>query len=135
MAAELQPRPRAIPWGAVLAGAGALGAGAVALLRIDRLPFSVCFFKTLTGIPCPTCGSTRVFGRLAHLDVAGAFEVNPLTTLLAFGIALWGLIDLALLPRGRAFEFRLSSGAWRLVLWGGALALLLNWAYLIGAGR
>ena len=46
---------------------------AVGLLHLDRLPFAMCYLKLSTGLPCPTCGSTRALGRLFALDVAGAF--------------------------------------------------------------
>jgi hypothetical protein len=40
--------------------------------------FSVCIFKTVTGIPCPACGSTRATVYLLHGNVKDAFLLNPL---------------------------------------------------------
>ena len=77
---RLTAPPGRLPLGAVFGTIGALGAAAVGLLGLDRLPFSVCLFKALTGLPCPTCGSTRALGRLVHFDLAGALAMNPLAT-------------------------------------------------------
>jgi hypothetical protein len=123
------------PWGAWFLGIGALGAGLVALLHLDRLPFAICLFKHLTGFPCPTCGSTRALGRLAQLDLAGALAMNPLATLAAFVLVAWGLADLALLTRGRALDLELKSPLPNVVRAGAVLAVLVNWAYLVAAGR
>jgi len=41
-------------------------------------PFTLCFIKTITGIPCPSCGTTRSIMCLAHGDVYGAVKMNPL---------------------------------------------------------
>ena len=98
-------------------------------------PLTLCVFKGLTGLPCPTCGSTRALGRLFALDFAGALAMNPFTTLLALVVAAWALADLALLPARRALELDVPPrhGA---ALRAGALVLFLaNWVYLVAAGR
>lgn len=43
--------------------------------------FLLCPFRTLTGLTCPGCGSTRCLHRLLHGDLVGAFEFNPLLIL------------------------------------------------------
>jgi uncharacterized protein DUF2752 len=124
-----------LPLGAVLAAIGILAGLAVGWLHLDHLPFSICVFKALTGWPCPTCGATRALGLLFRGDVPGAFRMSPLATLGAAGLLLWGLADLALLPRGRAFALELSPRLGPPARAAAVLILLGNWAYLIATGR
>ncbi|HLP74064.1 MAG TPA: DUF2752 domain-containing protein [Bacteroidales bacterium] len=43
----------------------------------DVVP-DLCIFKTVTGLPCPACGSTRSVLSLFDGNVAGALRINPL---------------------------------------------------------
>lgn len=123
------------PLGAIFGGIGVIAAASAAVFRLDLLPFSVCFFKAFTGLPCPTCGGTRALACLAHLDVSSAFAMNPLVSAGAFVIAAWALADLLLLPRRRAVVIELRPGLASVVR-GTAVALLAaNWVYLVAAGR
>jgi hypothetical protein len=132
---KLVARPSAPPLGLVFGGIGLLAAAAVWALRLDRIPITFCVFKGLTGLPCPTCGSTRALGRLFALDVAGALALNPLTTVASVVVAGWALADLTLLPRGRALGVEVAPRL-RVALRAGALAVFLaNWVYLMVAGR
>jgi hypothetical protein len=131
---RLQAVPGA-PLGAIFGGIGAAAAGTVWLLGLDHLPVTFCVFKGLTGLPCPTCGSTRALARLFGLDLAGAVAMNPLATLVAVVMAAWALADLVLLPRHRSLKVEVST---RLGNWLRAAALLaffLNWVYLLVVGR
>lgn len=40
-------------------------------------PFPPCVFHLLTGYWCPGCGITRMLHALVHLDIAGAWRMNP----------------------------------------------------------
>jgi len=40
--------------------------------------FPKCPFRTLTGMQCPGCGSTRALYQLLHLHPVAAFKLNPL---------------------------------------------------------
>lgn len=140
--AELSPAPplRLVarpgpPLGLIFGAIGVLTTLAVGLLRLDRLPFALCYLKVLTGLPCPTCGSTRALGRLFALDVAGAFGMNPLTTLAAVVLALWAAADLALLSRGRSLGVELAPRVGFALRVVATAAVLANWAYLLAAGR
>jgi hypothetical protein len=118
----------------ILAAALASAGIVVHLLHLDRLPVVLCFFKTATGIPCMTCGSTRALGRLAHLDVLGALRVNPLATIALSTVMVLGLVELVLWMQGRTLSISLSS---RQIRWSWVLAgllLVVNWVYLIRAG-
>ena len=44
--------------------------------------FPACPFRTLTGLTCPGCGTTRALHQLLHGNLLGAFELNPLLLLL-----------------------------------------------------
>jgi hypothetical protein len=132
---RLVARPGSPPLGLVFFGIGLLAAAAVGLLRLDRLPLTLCVFKGLTGLPCPTCGSTRTLGRLFALDFAGAWSQNPLATLGAVAVAAWGLADLALLPRRRALGLEIAPRLGPALRWGALVLFLANWVYLIAAGR
>ena len=123
------------PLGAIFGGIGLAGAAAVWLLGLDRIPLTLCVFKGLTGLPCPTCGSTRALGRLFGLDLTGALAMNPFTTVLAAVVAAWALADVALLPRGVALGVRTSKTAGFTLRVGALLLFLANWVYLLAAGR
>ncbi len=44
--------------------------------------FPACPFRTLTGLDCPGCGSTRGLHQLVHGNFIAAFEFNPLLIIL-----------------------------------------------------
>jgi len=39
---------------------------------------SVCLFKNLTNIPCPSCGTTRASIKLIHGEFVNSILINPL---------------------------------------------------------
>lgn len=41
------------------------------------LGFSLCAFYNITGVYCPSCGMTRAYVSLLHLDIRQAFYYNP----------------------------------------------------------
>jgi hypothetical protein len=51
----------------------------------------VCPLLALTGLLCPACGSQRAVHSLAHGDLVGAWDMNPLLVVLApVGVVVWG---------------------------------------------
>lgn len=132
---RLVAREGAPPLGVVFGGIGVLAGAAVVFLHLDRLPFALCIFKGLTGLPCPTCGSTRALGRLFSLDLAGALAMNPFATLVALLMVGWALADLALLPRRQALGLELSPRLGFALRVAALFLFLANWAYLVATGR
>ena len=58
--------------------------------------FHVCLVKQVTGIPCPSCGSTRSVEALLHGDFMGAMYFNPFGLILISILTItpfWILID------------------------------------------
>lgn len=131
----LSGRPGGVPLGAILGAIAALATAAVGLIHLDRLPFTACYFKALTGWACLSCGSTRALGRLFALDVAGALAMNPLATVGVLALVPWALADLALMPRGRVLSLTLAPGPARIARAALVLALAANWGYLLAVGR
>ncbi len=86
------PRSRAFGLLHALGLAGFLGLLAARVLPLEGLPFLQCAWREHTGWPCPGCGLTRVAVRVAHGDVAGAFDANPLGTVVALLFALCSLL-------------------------------------------
>ncbi|MEM8960636.1 MAG: DUF2752 domain-containing protein [Acidobacteriota bacterium] len=93
----------------------------------------VCPLKTFTGVPCPTCGTTRAAFSLAHFDVVGAITHYPLPTLLWTAFILGGLAAGVWVGSGRS----LPSLPRPVPMWfrvGIVLALAGNWLFNILTG-
>lgn len=97
---------------------------------VEHAP-SLCVFRNVTNLPCPTCGITRATLAFARGDVLAGVLYNPfVVTALVIGLALcalqWGFgkrIEIALSPRYKRFGWLLVVGLF-----------VANWAYLIARG-
>jgi hypothetical protein len=61
---------------------------AVASLDLDSSGPSFCPLRTLTGLDCPFCGSTRAAGALARGEVVPALDHNALFVLVILPLAV-----------------------------------------------
>ena len=93
-----------------------------------------CHFKSIIGIPCVGCGSSRSLIAFSHGGILEAFRMNPL-----FG----GLCFFSLLVIGYTLLVRVCrvprldlppTGGWVYSVAIPSL-ILLNWAFLVFAGR
>lgn len=92
---------------------------------------SLCRVKAVTGIACPTCGTTRAVKAAVTGDVIGAWLFNPFVVTALLAGALWLTWRFA---TGRAVVLRLNRSG-RIAVWSVIAALFaLNWAYLIWRG-
>jgi hypothetical protein len=75
----------------------------VATIPFTAVSFTLpqaCWFKFVTGLPCPGCGLTHSFVAMARLDLLTAFESNP------SGIPLFLLLVLQIPYRGCKILFQ-----------------------------
>ena len=97
-----------------------------------KLGLPPCTFKTVTGLPCPSCGMTTSFALLVRGDLGNSLRANFVGTLLAllwFALIPWGIGSLA---RGRPlFILSMERATTRLVIFFLTL-LLLRWAIVLG---
>jgi hypothetical protein len=57
----------------------------------------VCPFRRVTGIPCPSCGTTEAIVMAAKGNILGALTINPLVSVASIMVTifpLWVLFDL-----------------------------------------
>ncbi len=91
-----------------------------------------CVFRSLSSVPCPTCGSTRSLVHFSHGELAMAFSQNPLfamvLTLILVYFFVGGIAALLKLPR---LVFLLSPLERNLMSTGSFLLIAANWIYLI----
>ncbi len=126
-------RPARPVWaiGLVAAWVG-LVALAVYLSQTTGRVVTLCWFRRLTGLPCPTCGATRGLLALLAGEGAKAWLCNPL---LATLVVLWVVLVSVRVCFARAVRIRVSRRE-ALLGWGAlVLAILANWAYLITQNR
>jgi hypothetical protein len=112
----------------------AVGLPVAAWLRLG-LPIPVCTLKHWTGLPCLTCGSTRLVQALLRGDVLEAAAWNPLV----FGTLAW----MAVWAVASTVRALLGLPAWRVVLVGAERraaglaavgAVAAGWVYLVVRG-
>ncbi len=113
--------------------------GAIAFIAVGAARFlplrelvPACVFRSLSGVPCPTCGSTRSLVHFSHGELAMAFSQNPLFAMILILILVYsfvsGIAALLKLPR---LVFLLSPLERNLMSVGAFLLIAANWIYLI----
>jgi hypothetical protein len=96
------------------------------------LPRLVCPFREVTGLPCPTCGSTRMVEALLQADVLAAFTLNPLVFLVIAGIACWSAGSILRRALGwRRPSLVLGRGEQRWIRVAAIVVVLCGWGYVI----
>jgi drug/metabolite transporter (DMT)-like permease len=98
---------------------------------------SFCIFRIATGFPCYLCGGTRAMHAFTHGDLAHAWSMNPLATVIGFLAAVFLPYAAVAVATGRRWRPRparprLALAALAVVLLAAAVA---NWCYLIHVGR
>jgi hypothetical protein len=114
-----------------------LSLGAAAVWLAFGLPWPVCVFHEITGLPCITCGMTRCGIQFFHGHFLAALKWNPLVfvalcSLTAFD--LYAFVTLAARgPRLRiCFDTQTAKTIVRVAV---ISALVLNWIYLLAYWR
>lgn len=111
-------------------------AGAVSVMLVGAAPMAAsaaslmppCPFRSVTGLPCPTCGATHAVVALSRLNWGGALAANPLVTIGACALILGGLAAGTAALLGRP----LREPSWGPVSrWSAILLVLLNWVWVL----
>ena len=107
----------------------------LALVSARALPLQeilpACLFRAATGIPCPSCGTTRALLHLAHGDIAGSLALNPLFSLAMITALILFFARSASLPFDRSRVTLIHTRREGTILRAGMAGLfLLNWTYL-----
>jgi len=114
-----------------------LSLGAAAVWLAFGLPWPVCVFHEITGLPCITCGMTRCGIQFFHGHFLAALKWNPLVFMALCSLTAFDLYAFVTLvargPRLRiCFDTRTAKTIVRVAV---ISALLLNWIYLLAYGR
>jgi Protein of unknown function (DUF2752) len=109
-----------------------LALGAAAAWLALGLPWPICMFHQLTGLPCFTCGMTRCAIQFFHGHFLAALKWNPLVFGLLCGVVAYDFYAFASLAT-RAPRLRIAFGEMqkkylRIIV---ISALALNWIYLL----
>jgi hypothetical protein len=94
-------------------------------------PFApACPFRSITGIPCPSCGTTRAAVALLNGRLGDALVVNPLATAGGLAVLLGGLLaPVWVTLKLPVPEIPVPLPVWmRIAI---VAVLLAGWAYLI----
>lgn len=94
----------------------------------EDLGLPACGFKSLTSLPCVTCGMTTAFSHAANGDLIAAFGVQPTGTLLALATAMGAVVS------GSALVFGFSLAPLGRMLMGSRVLLALGVLLLVGWG-
>lgn len=90
----------------------------------------LCMFRRYSGLPCPTCGTTRAARAFWAGDLAGGLLSNPFV--ITFLAAVVGLFVLRLgFKRTIVLSARERRWGWTVV----AVAFFANWIFLMVSGR
>jgi len=122
------------PLGLILGATLAVGAALNSVFRLVGFA-PICRIRQWTGIPCPTCGGSRMVEALLAGDPLRALAWNPLLFTVLAGVSVWAVAS--------AVRFAFALPAWRLeltrreqrVAWFvGLLFIVAGWLYLVVTG-
>ncbi len=112
-----------------------LSAAAGAIWLRLGFPRPICYLREWTGVPCPTCGSTRMVEALLGGGLLEALRWNPLAFLTLVLLALWAVVSTARhllgLPRLHPVFESWERTTLRVAI---PTMIALGWAYLIWRG-
>ena len=74
--------------------------------------FSLCWFHSITHLPCPACGTTRSVWAIVHGQWAHGWQLNPLG-FLTCGVVLMFLTGPILRRLAPGFDERIDSPKWK----------------------
>ena len=97
----------------------------------EQSRFTICLFKNLTGVPCPSCGMTRAFLFLGHGQILRAARLNPLVLPVAILLLLQGVRLLLRLATQTDYRLQLSPFLFRIVLTTAIAIILGLWFFRI----
>jgi hypothetical protein len=98
--------------------------------------FSLCLFKNVTGIPCPSCGATRALILFGQGEILESLLLNPIGMLLAvimIILPLWLAYDLAAKKQTLFGTYKKMEETFR-IKWISVIFILLlmaNWTWNI----
>ena len=100
-----------------------------------RLPLPLCRFREMTGVACPTCGSTRMARALLEADLVAAAGWNPFMFFALACVAVWAIASISLRVLGHpGWRIELAKREWRALQITLVVALVGSWIYLILRG-
>ena len=89
-----------------------------------------CVFRSFTGIPCPTCGTTRAATAFLHGNLAAAFTANPLAAIMGLLFVVGApLAVLWAVARWPVPELPSPLPGWMRI--GAVTFIAANWIYVI----
>ncbi|HLB01318.1 MAG TPA: DUF2752 domain-containing protein [Bacteroidota bacterium] len=101
---------------------------------------TLCLFKQITGVPCPSCGATRSLELLLAGDPAGSIGENPVGILLGLALIVspvWIILD-TIRRRESFYRFYGATdrvfSAHRMLAVAGAALIAANWYWNILKG-
>src|SRR6516225_372379 len=105
---------------------------AVAWLTLG-LPWPLCVFHQLTGLPCLTCGMTRCGIQFFHGHFLAALQWNPVVFTVLCGLVAFDVYAFAvLIARTPRLRIHLSTQRAKTIVRLSVIsALALNWIYLL----
>ena len=116
----------ALLWGVVTVSSIALRPLWLALAPLAP----ACPFRTWTGVPCPTCGTTHAAVAMLHGEIGAAFAANPLAAAAGICFIVGGVVA----PVWAALAWPIPQLPAPLPRWARAsviAVLLASWIYLI----
>lgn len=90
-----------------------------------------CIFRSITGIPCLTCGGTHCVIALSQLDPISAFFYNPMIMLTFMGMIIFSLGWALAIIFQRRLVVKVSSTEKRFLRIMAIFLVAVNWTYLI----
>ncbi len=106
----------------------AMFAGSIIINNPD-FPYGICIFRTITGIPCPSCGMTHSFVNIGHLKITDGFKYNIMGPFMYF-FMLVGIIVLTFeIYFDRLIIYPIFKRYEKIILVGVFIFAVLSWGY------